>query len=132
MPLTPNRRWLRPRCSLATLFLVVTVLSVWLAVQVKWIRDRHAVLRLDDDRIVFYFPLEERIQAPGLLWLFGEEGVHQLQISGTDDFLERAAALFPEAEIQPTNSIDLYDINGELYYDNMDGDLVHAVDSYSD
>jgi len=34
------RRWFR--FSLRTLFVVLTILGVWLGVQVKWIKDRHA------------------------------------------------------------------------------------------
>ena len=38
----PERRWFS--YSLRTLLAVVTLLCVWLAVQIKWIRDRHAAL----------------------------------------------------------------------------------------
>src|SRR5712671_3365606 len=43
-PTPPRRRWFR--YSLRTFFVVLTIFGVWLGVQVKWIRDRHAAIEL--------------------------------------------------------------------------------------
>jgi hypothetical protein len=76
-------RW--PKFSLRGLFVLVTVLGTilgWLGVQVKWIQDRHAILERQPAAIVVITGLEA--PAPGMLRLFGEQGVGRILILGHD------------------------------------------------
>ena len=97
----PRRRWFS--YSLRTFFVLVTIFGVWLGVQVKWIKDRRAFLV--DHPIHGYMP--EPPAAPGLLWLFGEEGVYAVVVV-TDTRLSTATIppevaearrLFPESRL---------------------------------
>ena len=52
MTLAPSRRrWFR--YSLRTFFVLVTLLGVWLGVQVKWIRDRREALQWVHRSVIF-------------------------------------------------------------------------------
>ena len=85
------RRWFR--FTLRTLFVVLTLFGVWLGVQVKWLRERHAFLQ----RAQGYSEWDDGLtnHAPGLLWIFGERGVCSIGAPPSDSAtLER---LFPEA-----------------------------------
>jgi hypothetical protein len=106
--LAPSRRLFR--FSLRTLFVVVTVFCVWLGYNLNWLRQRRAVIQ---DSQSIQLIMEPR-SAPGLLWVFGEQGYQQLiphyYTSAWDppfspaDLRElrlerqRLRALFPEAE----------------------------------
>ena len=115
----PKRRWFS--YSLRTMFAVVTVLCVWLGYELKWIRQRRA--------IVAAFPKWSALEgvpnivmrqpdAPGLLWLFGERGYATVSLMVVvDDSLDvlddsslpeaaktelkYATALFPESVVGP-------------------------------
>lgn len=113
----PNRRW---SFSLRTLFVLVTLLACWLAYQVNWIRQRHMLL---DQQKVLAEEWDRRHQkqwayatltvnaptAPGLLWLFGEEGFGEIPLilvekdpgHPVDEASEMrtASRLFPEATL---------------------------------
>jgi hypothetical protein len=106
--LAPSRRLFR--FSLRTLFVVVTVFCVWLGYNLNWLRQRRAVIQ--DSRSIQL--IMEPHSAPGLLWVFGEQGyqqiVHHYYTSAWDlpfsptDIRElrlerqRLRVLFPEAE----------------------------------
>ena len=109
------RRWFRPRYSLATLFVIVTLFGCWLGYSMRWIRQRQEMLKNYDviDRyessprvkLVSNGPTE--VSAPGGLGLFGERGIAGLRIVIRDydesreiqsyEVVERAWRLFPEA-----------------------------------
>ena len=86
--------------GLTTMFVLVTVFAAILAYHVNWVRQRHeALLRASH--------LAGPIRAPGLLWLFGEQGYREIDVVfDPDDTTQeaatnesnRAADLFPEAE----------------------------------
>ena|ERR1051325_8457872 len=124
-PTSPRRRWFR--FSLRTLFLLVTILGVflgWLGGQIKWIMDRHEALRWlskvpDSNESANGFPIEstERLwyeppfsanqknNAPWGLWLFREVGLRRINLNGhlppSDEYTEeKLRELFPEAEIE--------------------------------
>jgi hypothetical protein len=118
--LPTRRRWYQ--FGLGTLFVVVTVLAIFIAYHVNWIRQRHAFLafqdaRWGDDELsrlnkpVF---LQQRSnsapKASGLLWVFGESGCAVLnvwvsipdlkELSLSDHkSIELAERLFPEASV---------------------------------
>ncbi len=123
---TPGRR--RLHFSLRTLFVVMTVLGVvlgWVIYQLNWIRQRHSLLdqqelladelerRLGIER--FYSLPIHRPTAPGLLWLFGEEGHDNLSLNivendpkqPVDEAMQKqmASRLFPEAKHIEVNVI---------------------------
>jgi hypothetical protein len=62
------------------MFVVVTVVAIIVAYHVNWIRGRHSVftsrqLSPDSDIWVRALPMAaDPVSAPGLLWIFGEEG----------------------------------------------------------
>ncbi len=85
----PRRRW--PRFTLRTMFALVTVAIVLVGYPINWIRQRHEVmakshvLRRAYTNIVAAYP---EPSAPGLLWLFGEQGYShvELQFDPAGDF----------------------------------------------
>jgi hypothetical protein len=109
-----RRRWYQ--FGIGTIFLLVALFAAFLAYQANWIRERHAFLveenqKLAADNIAPEPPTDDT-PAPGLLWLLGEKGVDAVifwfdgknsdwsfydgeQVART----ERAMKLFPEAEI---------------------------------
>jgi len=99
----PRRRF---RFSLRTLFVLVTVLSVWLGVQMKWIRDRHTALREARPFVRFsphtsgMFQVEHA--APWSIRIFGEQPVNTILVhaGGGNDYSEdELKRLFPEARV---------------------------------
>jgi hypothetical protein len=114
----PKRRWFR--FSLRTLFVVVTISGIalgWVAYQLNWIRQRRELVHRTDIEALMWAD-GDYPTAPGLMWLFGEQGydiieiIVDLPIDPTIDvppdrertetetaLLERARSLFPEAEV---------------------------------
>jgi len=120
--------WLTWRFSLRTLFVLVSLLCVWLGVQVQWIRDRHEALRqhrgLENGTIGVKSnrmpnrPIilrGESAKAPWSLRIIGERGIKTLLVyvddhpfgGQGDDYgprleseTNRLSKLFPEATIQ--------------------------------
>jgi hypothetical protein len=92
------KRWpqVNLRFSLRTGFVLLTVLCVWLGLQVKWIRDRDDVLRSRGA-----IQGSERPAAPWPLRWFGEGGYAGITISQKDseEQIERLRQLFPEATV---------------------------------
>lgn len=96
----PPRRWFR--FTLRTMFVVLTAFSLWLGYEANWMRQRRAYLSIAevyDLSETFGKTAADRPRAPGLLWLFGEQGVKYLVVMRRSpaDF-SRAAKLFPEAD----------------------------------
>jgi len=113
------QRW--PQVSLKGFFVLVTVLGVlfgWLAVQAKWIRDRHEALRWIESsgvlqqyggpryygQVVISWNSDRRTTIPWSLRIFGETGILILRVpyppSATDPYdPAELQALFPEATI---------------------------------
>src|SRR6185295_1971183 len=91
----------RPRFSLATLFIVLTAVGGWLGYSLKWMHDRRAHLRRERvftaTIIQAAGPIAVTKTAPGLLWLFGEEG--QIQIVTEHGDAEAGKRLFSEASV---------------------------------
>lgn len=90
--------------SLKTLFVLVALIGLglgWITNSLRWIRERHEMLAgqplLPPGKIP---PPFGRVRAPGLLWLFGEEGVAVVcWYPGSPVSLQVAQRLFPEGEI---------------------------------
>ena len=81
------------RFTLRTFFILLTLFSVWLGVQVKWIQDRHAFLKKAQGHTEWEDGLTKH--APGLLWILGERGISSIGSPPSDSAtVER---LFPEA-----------------------------------
>ena len=114
------RRWFR--FSLRTMFVIVTMVCVWLGYHLIWIRDRHEILTKHQALAASVSAQEKRLQCgaalrlqtagqrPVGLWILGEPSVPYMQVivlksdeSQIEDFDEedgrRAKSLFPEAEI---------------------------------
>jgi hypothetical protein len=100
------RRWFR--YSLRMLFVVVTVLGVWLGVQVKWIRDRHEALEwLSQQGYLLHnsYTAAHTPDSPRILRLFGESGVKEIDLYAPKSIEQPAyhtdalIKLFPEANI---------------------------------
>jgi hypothetical protein len=116
-----NRRWFRFAFSLRALFVVVTVAGIclgWLAYELNWIRQRHALMakqealaaEVEPEQDVNGFLLFTDLSAPGLLWIFGEEPLGYLEVIFIGDKqralthqelreVEQAKRLFPEANV---------------------------------
>lgn len=90
--------YLRPRYSLRALLVLMTALACFLWYHINWIQQRRAAI---EDHLVFSIMFDgvEEQAAPGLLWMFGEKGHHQLMVNGLDDGPEVNCmrAIFPEA-----------------------------------
>jgi len=108
-------RW--PQVSLKGFFLLVTLLGVffgWLAVQVKWIRDRREALQLNESHrssllhseikdIVAPYPALHPILAPWSIRILGEAGRELILVVGSEidqERFSRLKRLFPEAEVR--------------------------------
>jgi len=88
-------RWLTWSFSLRTLFVLVTVFCVWLGVHVKWIKDRHEMLKSHPLQIV-----RDIDKAPWSLRILGEYVITYIMIpdgSNADQNSRRIWELFPEA-----------------------------------
>ena len=100
----PKRHWFR--FSLRTLFVVVTVFAVplgWVAYQLNWIRQRREFIRAQAERGNAMGTMTAFIDAPGMLWVFRENGYRFIGVLADEDATasdtKRATALFPEAQI---------------------------------
>lgn len=101
MRFMPKRQWFQ--FGLRTLLLAtvgVAVVASVLGYHVRWMQQRRALLRLDG----VYSAVDARsgAVAPGLLWAFGETGVHVIiigrgQSNSRADLAAHAEHLFPEA-----------------------------------
>jgi hypothetical protein len=74
--------------------LLVVAAAAWLAVQLKWLHDRHQILLL---KFVSSASVDGRAPLP--LRLLGEEGVGVIWSSGDQKQNETLRKLFPEAEV---------------------------------
>ena len=102
----PKRRWFT--FSLRTLFVLVTVLCVWLGYQVNWIWQRREFVRklcVDSGNFEAGSARTETLQghdSPTISWIrraFGDQAYSILILPEkyTPDLIERANDLFPEA-----------------------------------
>src|SRR5690349_1907603 len=99
----PKRRWFQFR--LRTLLIVFVVLSgplAWVSHSLNWIRERHNALAMLSDLERYFMmavPPKEEPAAPGLLWVFGEQGFHfafwQLRDYRGPPSVEEMNRLFP-------------------------------------
>src|SRR5690242_447185 len=103
----PKRRWFR--FSLRTLFVLLTLVACWLGYELNWIRLRHAALTsgIVEEANDPFAGLPQTTAAPGMLWLFGENGYVGLSMPllgeettpEEDELLTALEELFPEASI---------------------------------
>jgi len=116
MSTAPKRRWFS--FSLRTMFVIVTLFGCWLGYELNWIRQRDALvaknqaldLKVEHEEGAWALLTFKTLRAPGLLWMFGEEPLSDLEIIFIGDGqrpltaeeqreLERAKNLFPEATV---------------------------------
>ena len=86
---------LRPRFSLRTLFVLVTIICIcagWVAYQLNWIRQRHEFLQAHDISDLCFNPQP----APWHLRIFGELGYEHQAFMVQGEHLQQAVKLFPE------------------------------------
>jgi hypothetical protein len=101
----PIASFLRPRFSLRALLVAMTFLCIWCGYSVNWIRERREALDAEYVDIGLMSVTEWMNgppRAPGMLWVFGEEGYLRICVDVNGDWGQlqrRLAALFPEAEI---------------------------------
>jgi hypothetical protein len=50
---------------------------------------------------IVYIIEYESIRAPGTLWLFGEKGHSAFHCDSSEEIVQEAERLFPEAEVNP-------------------------------
>jgi hypothetical protein len=100
MPPAPKHtgRWFQ--YSLGTMFLVVTAFSCWLGYELNWIRQRHEAFDRYQIRSMDVPEIEEALQAPSGLWMFGEAGIRSIWCDNlTDEEHCKLERIFPEADI---------------------------------
>ncbi len=94
-----RRQRRRFRFGLRSLFIFVTLVAVWAAYSANWIRERREfVSKLESDPFAIA-RFDSALYAPGLLWLFGEDGVESIVLLNETDAAE-ARRLFPEAQVE--------------------------------
>jgi hypothetical protein len=103
---TKKRRWFR--FSLRTLFVLVTVLCIWLGHSLTWIRQRHTVFHRHHPALRSMSRngiRTDHANAPWSIRLLGEPGAVAILLKrGTSAAeRERIQQLFPEAEIYNLN-----------------------------
>lgn len=90
--------WLTPRFSLRTLFVLVTLAALgawWVNSQLNRIRQRREFAL--NNPIVLTQDKLNGVTAPGLLWLFGEEGYSEVLIQVVDPMMyEQVRMAWPE------------------------------------
>ena len=91
----PKRRWFR--FSLRTLFVLVTLLCIWLGYQVNWIYHRHKLIAdFGESSLPWRYYLHSP-DVPLSLRILGERRV--IVIYAPTSMAELAHKLFPEAEV---------------------------------
>lgn len=89
-----------PRFSLRALLVLMTLLAIWCAYSVNWIRQRRELIASGITQ-PYATPNGKEVTklAPGLLFLLGETGYHWINLDMPDDGpeAERIRTLFPEA-----------------------------------
>ncbi len=89
IPSKPRRRW--PRFGLRPMFVVVTVLALFLGYNVNWMRQRQELIaqvhaaeaRRNRTTWETYWNTMNPVEgdgAPGLLWLFDEKGIRRFAV----------------------------------------------------
>jgi hypothetical protein len=75
-----------------------------------WIQQRRAVLESDAVSALESHDSFHRPTAPGLLWMFGEQGYQTIGINGDSnrEEAERLHALFPEGHVSWMNGSQAY------------------------
>ena len=97
----PRRRWWQFR--LRTLLVAVLLVSIplaWVGYSLNWIRQRRAAVQNPELKLVI--PTHNYPDAPGGLWLFGEQGQHafiRCPDYWTNEQVNRIRRLFPETRI---------------------------------
>ncbi len=94
----PRRRF---AFSLRTLFVAVTLAGVGTALgsQLNWLRQRRALLSSWSASAPA--TLGQTPRAPGMLWLFGEQGRSRvIVLNAGDEQLADVQRLFPEAKVE--------------------------------
>jgi hypothetical protein len=132
-PASKIRRWFR--FGLWAMFVLVTVVALWLAYEVRWMRAREAFIAdegaaREEHREATWWsvavavaPGQPPMQAPGMLALLGEQGYAGIsflaesptmrQLTDRDrQRLATARRLFPEAQISAVHLSDTSDENG--------------------
>ena len=91
------------RFSLRTMLVVLTLAAAWLAVQAKWVRDRHAALERLDGAGYTTTGYPSYRDPPWQLRLFGERSVDGIVVHRLKDAdgrkVEELKRLFPEADV---------------------------------
>jgi hypothetical protein len=112
----------RPQFRLRTVFVLLTLLAIWLAYALPWIKERHAFLTKAD--LFFEFNdtpptilnknrLLGSVPAPWSLFLLGERGVVSVWLPPTvwsPELQAEAVRLFPEAVILKVNANGMWDV----------------------
>ncbi len=112
-----ERRWFR--FSLRTMFVLVTLLGVWLGWQMKIVRDRQAVWKSIKTRggrvstqasIILPLPAQPEPSIPELSHirqLLGDKNVVEISLSDdhSDDEMSKVQAAFPEARVWRYNDV---------------------------
>ena len=89
-----------PRFTLRVLFVATTLLCVWCAYSVNWIKQRRAAIAIGHVTIYESRLGEDPPPAPGLLWMFGEQGYCSISVHPAPrDERGRVLSLFPEAAV---------------------------------
>ena len=83
------------------LLVLMTALALFLGYHLNWIQQRRAVLESDAVSVSESHDSFHRPAAPGLLWMFGEQGYQTIGIIGDSnrEEAERLHALFPEGNV---------------------------------
>ena len=82
------------------MLVVMTLLCVWCAYSIKWIKQRRAAIA--SEHVTIFEPQagEAVPSAPGLLWMFGEAGYAAIRVRAAPyDERGTVLSLFPEAAV---------------------------------
>jgi hypothetical protein len=98
---TPKHRSFR--FSLRTLFVLITLIAIWVGWSFNWIRQRGEFVRPGNE--LGAVVSTGNVRAPALLWVFGEQGAQVvLLFTDNESDFDRARQLFPEAHVE-TNPV---------------------------
>lgn len=91
----------RPRFTLRALLIAATLPAFFSWYHLDWIQQRRAIVKSGAVNVAESHDSFHRPAAPGLLWMFGEQGYQTISIKGDSsrEEAEQLHALFPEGLI---------------------------------
>lgn len=94
----PQRRYQFSLRMMLVLVTLICILLAWVGHSLNWIRQRHQFLDREHPILITTTNDWSDLSAPSALWVFGEQGVPEIECSQREE--GNARRLFPEARVR--------------------------------